>query len=387
MPLPFTRTLRARLVLVALVAPVPLLALFAYSHSHLSRLADEEWREAVSQGATEVAVEYHRVVDQTRSLLSVLARVPAVRDGGPDCVELLTRLTEDMPQLSGVGRVDLDGYARCMVPDPGSPLDVRDRVYIQEALQLGEPRFSGFQVGRMTGRPVMSLAHPILSDDGSVLGAVAAGTELDRLRTLRLARGGGEGVTVTVYDSEGRILARDPPAADLLGTSVPWAMPDDALEVSPTTITEGADLDGQSRVFATRPLLTEGGRHRGFVTVGFDPGMARAGLERVFRGHVLGLLLAGFVLVAGIWITLELAFLRRLEPLLATAERLGRGDLEARTGVEGGPEEISALARTLDRMAESLQERQELEEAQAREAIREREARLSQLADSVDEVF
>lgn len=387
MPLPFIRSLRARLVLVVLVAAVPLLGFFVYTHGNLERLAEDEWREASAQAAEQVAAEYRRAVDETRARLAILAQVDDVRAGGEGCANLVDRLLVDMPLQTALGRVDTDGISRCMSPDPGEPLDLSDREYIRRALETGEPQFSGFQLGRLTGRPVMSLAHPILDDEGEVIGAVASGVELSRLDVPPAPGSRSDAVTVTVYDLSGRILARIPDAPEALGAPVPWEVPSDSVEGPERGVAEARDLDGQDRIFATRALLTEDGMPKGFVSVGFDPEVARAGVGRVFREHLAGLVLAGTALVVGIWLVLDFTFLRRLAPVMITARRLGDGDLSARTNLPKGSDEISVLAGTVDRMAANLQEFHQRGEEEAEVQIRERESRLSQLAESVDEVF
>jgi signal transduction histidine kinase len=83
------------------------------------------------------------------------------------------------------------------------------------------------------------------------------------------------------------------------------------------------------------------------------------------------------------WFVGDVLVLRRVKRLATTANSIASGTLEARSGIRYGKEEISELARALDAMAESLQEKelQHLKaESQLREADRRKDEFLAMLA-------
>jgi signal transduction histidine kinase len=69
------------------------------------------------------------------------------------------------------------------------------------------------------------------------------------------------------------------------------------------------------------------------------------------------------------WFIGDVIIVRRVKALVNTAEKIASGDLQARTGIQYGQEEISYLARALDDMAKSLQ-RKKTERDKAEEKLR-----------------
>jgi len=71
-----------------------------------------------------------------------------------------------------------------------------------------------------------------------------------------------------------------------------------------------------------------------------------------------------FLLVGG-WYGAEWLMLRKFRALLSAAERMRGGDLNARTGIRYGEEELSRLAQAFDDMAGALQQRERWLQEQA----------------------
>jgi diguanylate cyclase (GGDEF)-like protein len=73
----------------------------------------------------------------------------------------------------------------------------------------------------------------------------------------------------------------------------------------------------------------------------------------------VGILLATLFLLVGAWYGAEWFMLRNVRALLRAADRMRAGDLNARTGVRYGGEELSQLAQAFDDMAGALQQREQ----------------------------
>ncbi len=88
--------------------------------------------------------------------------------------------------------------------------------------------------------------------------------------------------------------------------------------------------------------------------------------------------LAIFAFLA-VWFVIDLLTLRRIDAVIAAAQRLETGDLSARTGLSGGIMQVERLSQAFDRMAEALA-RRDAERGQEREEIRKLNAELAALA-------
>lgn len=367
------------------------------------------------------------------------------------CTALFTGLRLERPEYSRLVSVDPDGEIRCSVPWGDDSENVLDREYIERAFRTGLPTTDDYRLGRdagrASGRASIAMAHPVIGDDGEVHTVLAAGFDLGTLAHGLLATL-PEGSTLTIFDRSGNIFLRLPDAdrpwveapgllaaaieqgawerlpamRQATGTRVngpvdsaagggpssnaapgPGQTADDpsASDPLPGHMQHGTtgghrrygvpvefdDVDGVRRSFAFAPIDMDGADVQAMVAVGFDPAVSAAAMDQVLRTNQLGLALAALVLLLGIWGSFEVAVLRRLNPVIHAAEKLGAGDLDARTGIDYGRDELGELARTFDEMAVNVQGLREAEARWAEGEIREREERFAQIAARISEVF
>src|SRR5262249_37307795 len=95
-------------------------------------------------------------------------------------------------------------------------------------------------------------------------------------------------------------------------------------------------------------------------------------LERVFADanralvrRLLAILLVTLFLLVGAWYGAEWFVLRKIRAIVGAAERMRSGELSARTGITYGKEELGALARAFDDMAQVLEQRERALQQQA----------------------
>ncbi len=145
--------------------------------------------------------------------------------------------------------------------------------------------------------------------------------------------------TVLVHRDRNRVVAAEEfPLAEVLEE------PGDATSLP---------VDGEERIVAAVPSQ----RLDAAIVVEQPEHEAVAPVDERRRDLVLILTATLIATVAGVIAAGEV-LLRPLRPLTAAVARVGRGDLGARTGVEGHGE-IGVLAREVDRMAEALDQRDE----------------------------
>src|SRR5712692_84851 len=81
--------------------------------------------------------------------------------------------------------------------------------------------------------------------------------------------------------------------------------------------------------------------------------------NRALVRDLLGISLATLFLLVGAWYFKKKFMLRNVRALLRVADRVRAGDLNARTGIRYGVEELSQLAQAFDDMASALQQREQ----------------------------
>jgi len=167
------------------------------------------------------------------------------------------------------------------------------------------------------------------------------------------------GLTLTLVDPHGTILARAPDPQAWLGRSAPDAPLVQhmvAHGVEGTMTTRG--LDGLPHVYAFTRLQGTSPGVEAYVSLGAPTALVFAAADRLLRTHLAGLGLVLGLAVGITWLVGERVILRRVQALVQATQRLAAGDLQARTGVPYRLGELGHLARAFDAMADTLAQRQ-----------------------------
>ncbi len=308
MPEALRAHLQTRLFVLVLLAFLPALVLFLYSGRQTKALQSRIVDEQLSRAASVASVEYVRLLAESQALLGVLSQIPAVRDGtSGECGDILANALRVTPQYTTLSRIGLDGYLRCGSLTPEQGLYLGDRAYFTLATTLGQFATGDYALGRITGKPGVGVALPIISNgNGDTRGVLAASIDLTRLGTNALSAELAEGMSFTVLDRNGQVLVRqpirpDPAIADSIGTMRGEDFP--GMPDSPgISLTDGVDLDGFPRRFAVAALGERAGNGRGYVVIGADRDALVADIESMNRSQRWVLFFAAIALAALAWI-------------------------------------------------------------------------------------
>jgi signal transduction histidine kinase len=328
--------IRTRLVLLALVSTVPMLALAAVNAFQDVAVARQDAQtEAlrVSQLQADLIDEHILAVD---TLLRGLApaRIGDTGQAVPDQARL-NNVLADLPPL----------YSALFVgppsTNPASPWMTDDKAVV--------------------------LSRPILGPNGEVLATLNAATRLDRLPRLE-TRDLPSGSVVMILDQNGVVLARTPDYEAWVGRDLSdMDFVQEALHRRQGT-GELIGRDGVSRLGA----YTTATRAPWLVYVGL-PSEIVLGSSRValLRNLWFGVLALGAAVLVAFAVSGRItAPLRRLT---ADAQALGRGDLRRRTDADARGE-VGVLATVFNRMAEDVE--RHVDDVRASH-LREQEARLA----------
>ena len=96
---------------------------------------------------------------------------------------------------------------------------------------------------------------PRVDGGGEVKAVVVLALSLDRLSECLPLSPAATGATMSLVDGDGVLLARAPPAPDLIGQRVREADFTRAMLARREGVLEGAGLDGSQRMFGFAPLL------------------------------------------------------------------------------------------------------------------------------------
>lgn len=267
-----SKTLQLRLLILVFLAFVPALGFFWYANSTLRTLQTEAKEQELARRAQALAEEYRLLLDESQAFLATLAEFPEVRSArAPACNDYLQRALSHTEKYTTLSLIGLDGYMACGAVLPDGDLYLGDRAYFTRATARKAFSVGNFALGRISGLPVVGMAHPVL--DGSEVRWVLAGSLDLRVLADRVTQGGlPEGYTFTVLDRDGRVMVRLPRTgtftrADSAGTQAGPEFPALPTEAG-TSLVSAVDLDGIQRFFAVASLRGPIGETQGYLAFG-----------------------------------------------------------------------------------------------------------------------
>ena len=360
-------SLRGRLLLVMLLPAVPLLGLALYSYAVQRDRASTQVSAEALRLARVAASDQQRVIDEARLVLSMMVALPEVRDGDLSaCNAMMVRLRDELGSFQSLGVIDVQGTIVCSALPEALGVSVADRTYVQRALATRRFAVGDFQIGRASRTANINFGHPILGDDGTVHGLAYASLNLNWLNRYAAEAQLPTGSTLTVLDTAGTILARHPEPERWVGQSASGLrLLADLMARLDEGTAEGADVDGDARIFAFVSLNRPEQGGRTSLIVGVPAATAYANAQRDLFRDLLVLVTTWLVVLGLSWFGAERLVVRPVAALVRATRRLSAGELQARTGLQPGPGEIGHLAHAFDEMAEALQQadaRRDLEE-------------------------
>lgn len=356
---PKLRTFITGLILLVII---PSLLLTLYNAREQHRAAIQTAQDQLSTLVQLVVSEQNQLIGGTRQLLMSMSQLPVVHEIVADqaraehCHLVLSNLLSPHPYYNNFGVANKRGEMHCSALGMPHPVNIRDRLYFQRSMANNGFGIGEFQIGRITGKPAINLSYPILNSLGEPNGVVFAALSLDWLGRLTRNAPLPAGTTLQVIDSNGRLLTQYPAPAHADDSAVSTSLYRQILRHTGKQSLVLQDVDNVRRFYAYAPLLDEEGGI--YVAASVAYAQLTAEVNAQLLRNIILLTLLTLVIFSLAWVYSHSLFLRRIQALIRGAERLRRGQLEARSGVAHGSDELGYLAQAFDSMAESLQGQQ-----------------------------
>lgn len=376
-------SMRGRLVILVAAAFLPFIVILFVTSLQQRQIGQQAVQDRSRALASQLASEQGERFAEAQELVTVLAGLPAIRQGGgADCSELLAGLLPSYAHILNIGLIDSSGNLVCSALPYVAPVSLADRSYFQDALATGKLAAGSYQIGRVTGQPSVNFGYPVRDTAGAVTHVVFLAVSLDPLKGVAAQASLPSGSTVTVFDKVGGILMRYPDTGNWVGRDESSSPLMASIEVAEGQgVKQVADLDGKPMLFAFQPLLS-GSVTGAYIAVGIPTAVAYQSADLLFQ-RSLGLLLAGLLLTLALaWLEADHQLLRPIRRLGEVARKIESGDLAARTGENAAwAEELDTLARAFDQMARALEQREEEAETVLAE-LKSSESRFRSLAEN-----
>jgi diguanylate cyclase (GGDEF)-like protein len=349
-------SIRARLVILALLAVVPLMLdrvrLMEASRAERTEHAAIEVLDLAKRGAD----GQREIMTTVRAMLQVMARAYiTMLARGETCNFYLADLAGNMPWIKGMSIVGANGRIKCATLPSALGLDLSHRPHYQEALKTRDFVVSDYLIGRATQTPALIVAYPAQAIDDTVNAVVVASVDLQWLNTLVAALERKPGSRVLLIGGSGTVFAAGPTDTQWIGANVsnsPLAK-EIAAGDEGTAWIEG--LDGVRRVFGF-VRVPQSDAH---LVVSLDESDVLQRIDREILTAYLQLGFFGLLVLLIAWFGGERLIVAPIRLLAQTAIRFGRGDLDVRPTREFWAKEFEPLAVALDDMACQLSDREQ----------------------------
>ncbi|MBN9409880.1 MAG: PAS domain S-box protein [Burkholderiales bacterium] len=354
--------LRARLVLLVLVALAPMFALVAWETARKQGEALDTTRERLLSQARLAVAAQERLTERTRNLLEAVGNAPALREADPaDCMRYFAGLLAQYPAYNSMGLVSAEGELVCSSREARSALPQASRDLLQQMLTQRRFLMGGYERSARTGREQVLFGAPVLArDGGGVTAVVFASLRIDAVAAALGAAvsDGVEGSATLVLDHEGVVLAAWPAPAAEVGSRVTEDVVLQALERRVAGAELASDSAAVPREWGFARIADASGTQL-LVAVSAPRATILAPVLADFRWQLTVLLLSALGGGLAAWWMGEWLMARPARALLEKARAVADGDLGARVPVAGSqPPEISRLGATFNQMAQALQSRQ-----------------------------
>ncbi|HET8728527.1 MAG TPA: cache domain-containing protein, partial [Alphaproteobacteria bacterium] len=360
-------SIRGRLLLLVLIAAVPVFLLDVWSEVAERQQLRARLRGEALQLAGHAAAEQDLRFENARYLLATLAESDLISGEDSDnCSAFLEGLADKFPIYVDIGAAYPNGTIICSSEPTSRGSNVADREYFQRVLRTTAFTVGVVQRGTVSDRKIIGMAYPVTVANGEIRAVFLLSLDLPRVsRDLAVPQAPGGNVTITVFDANGAVLARQPGGEEWIGRKPPAGSFVEVIQRESRGAVEAEGLDGVERIIGFAPLIEARGLH---VAVGIPTAALFADAEAAFRRKMM-LLAAVFVAAAVLAYLGGQATIRRpLAKLTKAVERLGTGDLQARSQIDSSVPEFALLGWRFDGMADHL-ERREKDLRQANEDL------------------
>lgn len=339
-----------RLFLVTGIALIPGLLILTYNETVLRQSRAAEVHAMALRTGHLAALEINRVLVGIEGILNAIAHVPAVRDFmRPECDSYLIDLKSELPQVTAIAVLDLQGNLRCSSA-VHTPSDRHEQTsFFHDVLSSGAFAVGEYTVGRYSGKALLPLGLPIKDREGRNTGVVATGIDLDWLGARLRDRSFSENRALVIADRKGVILAREPFSARFVGTRIPAPF-DKLINGETPGSMEVTSQDGTVRIIGYVPARESGL----YVSAGLSKDAAFAPIDQATgRGALLAIVGATLAFMTA-WLLGRGLVRGPISRILTTIETWRRGDVSARTGMKSGTGEIAEIGAAIDQSMDEL---------------------------------
>lgn len=354
-------SLHVRLVLFVIIVMTPALALILFIGFEQRSQAAEAIKEDALRTTYIVTSYQEQLILSTHQLLKLLASLPAIADHEAEaCSETFAAFSKQYAFYSGFAAADQNGNIFCDSSleqlDGGTP-NVADRDWFKRSVEIRKFVVSDVVV-QASGRAVQTFGYPVYDERNTLQAVIVAGLDINYLNEFSTRAQLPEGSVITIFDSQGKILARYPDTDEWVGQTIPdHPMIKAVLAHKGDGTAEIIGLDGLPHLCAFTYLrFNEQGL---YLNISVPAEAAFYDADRLLARNLglFGIIVLVEVIVAAI---AGVIFIVRPIRIMAQAtQQLAEGDLTTTIDTTRNMGDLSVLATSFNNMVARLRQHEE----------------------------
>jgi PAS domain S-box-containing protein len=389
MKLHFPGSIRLNLFLVVLASILPVLWFMVTSGIDRREHEIHDAQLTTRRLAEYLATRQEEETKRLKTVLGMVSRHPSVRDMDYQAASaFFAHVLAANPGYVNFALLDSKGEAVASAL-AFTKQNLSNRKEVAHVLAGQTFSVGEYSIGLVSGEQVLPFAYAVRDDADSVVGVLVATQRLQDFSSLFVQSELPAGSFIGLVDSKGVRLYRYPPlAATPVGSYIAKNVWEKITSSSDTFSFSDSGTDNVPREFAVRRVgLQQGEDPYLFIFVAIPRTALIKNADAV-------------TLKYGVWLTFSLllastlAYLvarsgihRPLSRVIAVAQRVGKGDLSARTGLETAGGSIGNLATAIDDMATSLERDRAARDKAEQEIVRQKMLLDSLIEGATDAIF
>jgi PAS domain S-box-containing protein len=336
---------------------LPCLGIVLYTGLESRSHAIEEARARTLRMEQRLASNQERTIDNTKQLLEILTKIPAILDRTePYNNTLLKNLLAQNPCYTDIsvanpkGQVYISAY-------PAPNINVSEHKCFRDAMATHSFSVGEYGISNVVKKPSLHFAYPALDPTGKITAIIIAAFDLNFYGRLFSQERLGSGSALALTDINGTRLYRYPDNKFYSGAK---DLPEMISRMS-GKLAEGTfiarGIDGVLRFYAFKRLRLDNNGPALYMRVGIPASKVVADANAAMLRNLVFMGTVTLLALLSVWLLADFLIVKRLFKLVDFSRRLGAGALSVRTGLSHGDGEFGQLARSFDEMVETMEKR------------------------------
>lgn len=298
-----------------------------------------------------VSDEIDHALFESYQHLSAFSEFPAIKNKNwQKCSQFLSRMKPQYPYYENIFVADTDGWVRCSAVPYKKMVNSKDRSHFKKVLEKKGYAIGEVVIGRITGKPVVVLAYPVLDQSNNLTAVIGAALSLLNVNKMFASMNLTPNTAIILTDQQGRIVTSNiEPEKYIMQDITNTAWFQEILKRKDGLLT--LQFMGEERLTAiTSPKMTKWNSIVGIPT---------NAVYRPLNDYLLKSLIFSFLILSiSLFIAMSLGryLTRPISELSKEVKEVGAGNFRRLVSIKTG-DEIEGLASGFNDMVRKLDEK------------------------------